>query len=58
MGDVAAWFRWLGLCRIQEGENANDQLVQFIVPALEIDDPVQCRLEMSGMLDFGMPKVV
>jgi len=32
--------------------------VQFIVPALEMLDPVQCMLERSGMLDFGMPKVV
>jgi hypothetical protein len=31
--------------------------VQFIVLALEMLDPVQCRLEISGMLDFGMPKV-
>jgi hypothetical protein len=27
-------------------------------PALEMLDPVQYMLEMSGMLDFGMPKVV
>jgi hypothetical protein len=36
----------------------DDQLVQFIDPALLMLDPVQCMLEMSGMLDFGTPKVV
>jgi hypothetical protein len=32
--------------------------VQFIIPALEMDDPVQCMLDMSGMLNLGMPNVV
>jgi hypothetical protein len=36
----------------------SDQLVQFIDPALAMLDPVQCMLDMSGMLDFGTPDVV
>ncbi|MGB7973350.1 MAG: hypothetical protein WCF81_03140 [Roseiarcus sp.] len=33
-------------------------MVQFIDPALEIEEPVQCMVEMSGMLDLGMPNDV
>lgn len=35
-----------------------DQLLQLKVPALAPLDPAQCMLEMSGMLVFGMPKLV
>ena len=40
---------------LRAGSRRRDQLVQFIDPALAMFDPVQCMLEMSGMLDFGMP---
>jgi hypothetical protein len=41
-----------------ESRVPDSQFVQFKEPALEIEDPVQCMLEMSGILDFGTPKVV
>ena len=33
-------------------------LLQFIVPAFEMLDPVQCIVDMSGMSTFGTPMVV
>jgi hypothetical protein len=41
--------------RSPEPKGAFQLLLQFIIPAFEMLDPVQCMVDMSGMSTFGTP---